>query len=130
MKKSVIALAGSLALIALSCSKTNEEALRDAQNGGTGNPACDTVNMKYAANVAPILAAHCYICHGTATNSTSGGIVLEGYSNLKVMADNGNLIGAISHAAGYPAMPQNAAKLSDCDINTIRSWIDNGTQNN
>jgi cytochrome c553 len=125
MKCNLIALAACVAVIALSCSKTSDDVL----SSSAGGTPCDTTNMKYAADVVPILTAHCYSCHGKSTNTVSG-IVLEGYANLKAMADNGNLIGVITHAPNFPAMPQNAPKLSDCNINTIRSWINNGTQNN
>ncbi len=125
VKFKLIALAGSMAIIALACSKTNEDVL----NSITGGTVCDTANRKYADNVVPILTANCYSCHGTSTSSVSG-IVLQGYDNLKAMASNGRLIGAITHASGFPAMPKNAPRLSDCDINTIKSWINNGTQNN
>ena len=113
-------------IFALSCSKNSE----DEMLHNPGNNNCDTVNMKYAANVVPILQANCYRCHGTTTNSGSNGIVLEGYNNIKVRADNGELIGVITHAPGFPAMPEDAAKLSECNINIIRSWINNGAQNN
>lgn len=124
MNKFLIAVVGSLALIALSCSKTSEQALDPSTS------SCDTVNMKYSANVVPILQSICYDCHSLTTNGISGGIILEGYSNLKFRVDNGDLIGAITHAPGYTPMPFELPKLSDCDINTIRSWINNGAQNN
>lgn len=129
MKNYVIALTGSLVLFALSCSKKNGDTVITPPPGGaTGG--CDTANMKYTANVTPILSAHCYSCHGASSNTGSGGIVLEGYANLKAKVDNGQLIGVITHAAGFNPMPRNAPKLSDCDINTIRSWINNATLNN
>lgn len=117
-----------MTVIALSCSKQNEETL--SQTPSSPSPSCDTANMKYAANVVPILQSNCYSCHGESTNSNSNGILLEGYSNLKARADNGQLLGVITHADGFPAMPQGVAKLSDCNINIIRSWINNGAQNN
>jgi mono/diheme cytochrome c family protein len=73
---------------------------------------------------------NCYRCHGTNSNSGSFGRVLEGYENLKPYAESGTLLGVISHAEGFIPMPQDAAKLKDCDINKIRSWIENGMQNN
>ena len=127
MKRKSFVLAGSLVIIALSCSKKSEEIII---SGNGGPDPCDTTNMKYTANVLPILKNNCYTCHGIATNNGSNGIILEGYDNLKVKADNGQLIGVITHAPGYPPMPQGGAKLSDCDIHTVRSWINNGTQNN
>jgi hypothetical protein len=46
------------------------------------------------------------------------------------VAANGRLVGVISHAAGYPAMPQGGPKLSDCEIARIRTWVRQGTPNN
>lgn len=132
MKKILIALTGSMLIFALSCSKDSEDQVDNPNNPNNpgGGGSCDTVNRKYATHVVPILSANCYSCHGAATNSGSGGIVLEGYDNLKPKATSGTLIGVITHAAGFPQMPQGGAKLSDCNINIIRSWINNGAQNN
>jgi cytochrome c553 len=109
----------------ISCSKDNEA---DLSNPGGGGSTCDTVNMKYTANILPIISGNCYSCHGN--GNVNGGVSLDSYAKLKTQADNGNLIGVTTHAAGYPAMPEGGAKLSDCDINKIKSWINNGTQNN
>ena len=127
MKINLFALAGILTIIALSCSKTSEDKLQSSTPGGN---TCDTLNMKYAENVAPIIDAYCLDCHGTSTNSISGGINLVGYDNLNVRVGIGDLLPVLTHADGFPQMPQNRAKLSDCDINIIRSWINNGAQNN
>ncbi|WEK35610.1 MAG: cytochrome c [Candidatus Pseudobacter hemicellulosilyticus] len=131
MKRLVIVLAGSMLLFALSCSKKSEDNVNNPDPpGGPGIPGCDTANRQYAAHVVPILTANCYGCHGASSNAGSGGIVLEGYNNLRPKAVSGTLIGVITHAAGFPAMPKGGAKLSDCNINVIRSWINNGAQNN
>lgn len=95
-----------------------------------GPNTCDTANMEYAADVVPILQGNCYSCHGTNTNSGSFGRVLEGYNNLKPYAESGTLIGVITHAQGFIPMPQNGGKLSECNINKIKSWIANGIQDN
>jgi hypothetical protein len=125
-KKLLIALVGSMIFFA--CSKSNEEELKEPASPGGGN--CDTVNMKYAANVVPILSSHCYSCHGVASNTNSNGIILEGHDKLFRYATDGTLISVITHAPGFPQMPQGAAKLSDCNINIIRSWVNNGAQHN
>ena len=106
------------------CSKTNEEELKGP--GGTA-PTCDTVNMKFAANIAPVLSANCNGCHG---NGAAGGIKLNAYAGVKLVAADGSLLGAISHASGFSPMPKNGAKLSDCDINKIKAWINQGALNN
>jgi hypothetical protein len=127
MKKIIISGLALNALLIFSCSKTSVEAL----NNTPGNPTtCDTVNMKYATNVVPILTDFCYACHGANTNSGSGGIILEGYENIRPRAISGTLMGVISHSAGFPQMPKDGPKLSDCNINKIRSWINNGAQDN
>jgi mono/diheme cytochrome c family protein len=112
----------------VACSKENEEALRAPTGGGGGIPACDTVNMKFAANVTPILSANCYSCHGN--GRAFGGVNLDTYANVKLVVNSGSLLGTISHASGFSPMPKNAAKLSDCDINKIRGWINRGALNN
>lgn len=86
--------------------------------------------MKYAADVVPILQSYCYGCHGTGNTGGSGGILLEGYSNLSVYAANGKLQGDITHATGFKGMPYNLPKLDDCTINKIVDWIDRGYLDN
>lgn len=137
MKRIILPLAAITivcSLLMVSCSKDNEAALTQpptdttGTGGGGGGNTCDTANMKYAANVKPIISASCYGCHGN--GSASGGISLDSYDKLKTQADNGNLLGTITHASGFPAMPLGGSKLSDCNINIIRSWINHGTLNN
>ncbi|MBN9295745.1 MAG: cytochrome c [Filimonas sp.] len=121
----VAAFLGALCWSLSNCSKTNEVDLNNSNGGGT---PCDTVNMKYSANVLPIIQANCYSCH--ANGQVNGGVTLGSYANVKAQVDNGNLVAVITHAAGYPAMPYNLPKLSDCDINKIKDWIARGAQNN
>lgn len=109
---------------ASSCTKQNEETLK-AQTGGT---TCDTIGMKYSTDVLPILQANCYRCHGN--GNANGGVALDGYSAMVTQVNNGNLVGAITHAAGYTPMPYDGGKLSDCEIAKIQAWINEGTPNN
>ena len=92
------------------------------------NTPCDTLNVTYSMRVLPIISNNCYRCHGNGI--ITGGINLDGYDNLKIQADNGNLRGVITHAPGYPAMPFDRPMLSECDINTIIAWINAGAPNN
>ncbi|GEO09664.1 c-type cytochrome [Segetibacter aerophilus] len=129
MKKICVCLC-VISLFVASCSKTNEEVESKSSTpptGGTTNP-CDTVNMKYAANVQPILQANCYSCHGN--GNVEGGVSLDTYNKVQQRASTGLLLNVITHASGYPAMPYQKPKLSDCDINKIRDWINRGSQNN
>ena len=89
---------------------------------------CDTTNVTYNATVLPLLQLNCYVCHSAAANN--GNITLEGYSNLKRFVDNGQFLGAIKHQPGFSAMPQNAPKLLECNIEKIETWVNNGAPKN
>lgn len=120
----------SLVLILYSCSKSNEEDLGGSTPGGNNPPAtCVTSNMQYSVHIAPLIQTNCFACHSNANMSVSG-ISLEGYNNLKAKVTDGRLLGAITHAAGFSPMPQGGPKLSDCNINRIKAWIDAGAPNN
>ena len=126
-KNSVIITLAFFGLMIYACSKSSEDMLSDEQNPPG---SCDTVNMKYHEDIVPLLSANCYTCHGANSNSGSNGIILEGYQNIKAKAETGTLLGVITHAPGYPPMPDGGAKLSECNINKFRSWINHGMQNN
>lgn len=125
IRASICALIIMVCLFA--CSKDNQQSLAGAVNP---SPLCDTTNMQYATNILPILQAYCYSCHGNGSTAGSGGISLDGYVNLQKWAANGILVGNITHASGFVAMPVGAPKLSDCDINKIIDWVNHGIQNN
>lgn len=91
-------------------------------------PACDPAAGSYAAVVAPLIQQRCLTCH---SNTARGGdISLETHTQVQVVALNGRLLGAVSHAPGYKAMPQGAPKISDCEIEQIRRWVAAGSPNN
>jgi len=89
---------------------------------------CDTDNVSFSAFVKPIIESHCQGCHSG--NTPSGGIDLTTHSNIQIYANNGRLHGAIAHQAGFSPMPQGGAKLDDCTIEKIKSWIDSGALDN
>lgn len=126
-----------LAFLLLSCSKQKDYG--PAPNPPTGGCA-DTLTISYQNTIVPILAANCYRCHGTNSNSGSGGIILQDFTVLKRFATTtqlnktmGSLLyGNITHAGRpyYTNMPFDGGKLSDCDILKIRKWIDAGIPQN
>jgi len=129
MVKSSFYLTGMICLIMLlvfGCTKQNEETLSDS----TGTTTCKTDSMSYTSDVVPILQSYCYSCHGNGNTGGSGGINLDGYTNLKPYADNGKLVGNITHAPGFVPMPYGQPKMPDCEINQIVAWVSQGTQNN
>ncbi|HUS03897.1 MAG TPA: hypothetical protein VMY77_19285 [Chitinophagaceae bacterium] len=90
--------------------------------------ACDTAIVTFSGVVKPIITAHCIACHSGPNAPLS--IKLDNYTGVKTVASNGKLLGAITHSSGFSPMPQNAAKLSDCNILKIRKWITEGAPNN
>ncbi len=89
---------------------------------------CLTMDMSYAEDILPIIESNCYGCHNATANF--GNINLEGHSQLMKYVDDGSIVGAIKHAAGFSAMPKNGAKLLDCEIEKIEAWIADGALNN
>jgi len=92
---------------------------------------CDLTNVTFAATVTPILQASCYSCHSNSNAASSGGgIKIQNYVDVVILANNGKLMGTINHASGYQAMPQGGGKLTDCEISQLQKWIENGKLNN
>ncbi|OJW32707.1 MAG: hypothetical protein BGO54_20275 [Sphingobacteriales bacterium 46-32] len=114
-----------LALLVLhSCYYDKEQLLYS-----NSNATCDTAGVaSYTQKIVPLLKQYCYSCH---TGSfPSGNILMGTYTADKAIALNGKLYGSITHASGYSPMPQGLSKLTDCQIATVKKWIDEGTQNN
>lgn len=108
------------------CYYDNEERLYPKVSSG-----CDLSNVTFAQSVAPILQAACLSCHSnSAAAYSSGGIKLQNYADVQALASNGRLMGAVKHTTGYSAMPLGGGQLTDCEINTLQTWIDKGTLNN
>jgi hypothetical protein len=116
-------LIGASVLYLAGCSKESEDKL-------AGTTTCDTTGISYSLQIVPILQNNCYVCHGSGSTAGSGGIDLSSYSKLKVYADNGYLVGNVTHAPGYVGMPYGLPKLPACEVNTIVAWVNQGTKNN
>jgi hypothetical protein len=106
-----------LTLIITSCYYDNEEELYPVIDNN-----CDTTNITYAGTVKKMIDESCIGCH------SSGTVVLTNYTQISSQATA--ILGSIKHEGGYKAMPQGAAKLSDCKINQFDIWITQGKPNN
>jgi len=89
---------------------------------------CDTTNVSYASFIVPVLKTYCNGCHSGTT--PEGGLSFTSYNTVKAVALNGKLVGSITWASGYNAMPKGTNKLSDCKISKIKAWVNNGAPNN
>ena len=92
--------------------------------------SCDTVNVTYSNQIVSIVNAQCNYCHGAAANSIGGGIYLNTYAALKPYVNNGSFLNSILQNGKASAMPKNGAKLDNCSILKIQSWINKGALNN
>lgn len=96
---------------------------------------CDTTgftlaNSRYGTEIKNILDSNaCLSCHSASI--ADGGIILEGYDNLKKYVDDDRLLGTIAHLNGYEPMPRGGGpKMAQTDICRIKFWVDNGAPNN
>jgi hypothetical protein len=97
-------------------------------NSCVASGTCVATNVSFATTVLPTLRTNCTGCHSGTT--PSAGIDLNSYATVKVQAANGKLVGSISHAAGYIAMPSATVSISACEISPIKAWVTEGTLNN
>lgn len=94
------------------------------------NTDCNTETVGFAADIQPLIEQNCITCHSDAAAPSFGGVSLQTHTKVKVYVDNGKFLGSVRHDGGFSPMPQNQAKLSQCNISKIEKWIDEGAQNN
>jgi len=99
-----------------------------AKNNSCIESGCDTTNVKYSTHIKPLIQNACQGCHSGAI--PDGGINLASYLGVKAIAGNGKFFGSICHIATYCAMPENGNKLTDCQINMVKIWINHGAPEN
>lgn len=88
---------------------------------------CDTTTVSYAVQIWPMMQSYCTGCHSS--SAPGGGIVIADYDNMVALAENGSLMGSIRWESGYSKMPTNQ-QLSECNINLLQKWIDEGFPDN
>ena len=95
---------------------------------------CDTTSLlSYTSDIVPILSVNCYNCHSLVNAPIYGeGLVLEGYSNLRLyLYQNPDvLLNSINQNGQAKAMPRGSTKLDKCSISNIEVWIKQGEKNN
>lgn len=102
--------------------------LQGAPNNSCPDPPCDTLSVTYSTSILPVMDTYCKGCHSG--GEPSGGISLETYDEIAVMAQNGRLYGSVSHDPAYKPMPFESSKLSDCIVTMFRIWVENGAPDN
>jgi hypothetical protein len=99
-----------------------------AKNGTNCGTKCNDSVYSYTGAIMPLTKTYCNGCHNSA--SPSGGVILDSYAGVKIVADNGKLLGAVKRLAGYSPMPQGGSMLSACNITQIEKWVQAGAPNN
>jgi len=107
------------------CTNDNEEDLYS----NTPVVECKSTNISYNTDVKPILDLNCAFsgCHGA--QSASGGINLSSPESIQQISAE-LIINSINHAPNAYAMPPTGQKLSNCNIQLITNWLNEGAQNN
>lgn len=90
------------------------------------NVSVDTANVSFSKSVKPLLDTYCVGCHKT--GSSSGSVLLDSYTGVKIYVDNQRLFGTMSSQQGYSPMPP-TGKLTDCQLLVIQKWILQGAKN-
>lgn len=96
-----------------------------AKNGINCANVCDSAQSGFAAVIQPMMNKYCVGCHG-ATNA-SAGVILSDHAGTSNSVYKG-LLNSIEHVGSDP-MPFGGSKLSPCQINQVKNWIQRGTPN-
>lgn len=122
--KQVIIIFMTFLFVIAGCYYDNKEYLYPELPG-----SCDTSQVSFSLTVKPVLQTYCYTCHSNTTYQIGNNIKLENYADVKIAVDNGSLNGSIAHLKGFSPMPKGGGKLSNCNLDQIKSWINQGAKN-
>ena len=87
----------------------------------------DTI-VRFSNDIRPLINEFCVSCH---TGSyPSGNVLLSSYDDIKAVALSGQLYGVIAWQPGFPQMPLGGQQFDQEYIDNLKTWIDEGAQNN
>src|SRR5688572_27276681 len=89
---------------------------------GPSIPDCEVTGVTYENYMKYLVEKKCISCH--ITNSIEP--YLDTYADVMVIVNDGRLKNVLTGSNGYPLMPYQTEGLSDCTINNVNQWIDNG----
>lgn len=89
---------------------------------------CETDNIRFSVEIQMVLESGCISCHNSA--NASAGVRVDTYDEVVKVAETGRLLGAIRWESAYVNMPLGGEKLSDCAIEQMELWIEDGMPNN
>jgi hypothetical protein len=124
MKKNFFFIFGALITICFSSCYYDKEALLYPNQTACTVPT----TVSFNTHVVPILQRECVACHSAAI--PNGNIRLDNHAVVVSSIANNKLYGSISWTGGISPMPKGGAKMSQCNIDIIKKWIDSGAPNN
>lgn len=89
---------------------------------------CDTLMVTFTEDIKPLLTTNCGTekdCHRTDANQSD--VPLVTYDEVLIFVGTGQLLSSVTHDGNAAEMPKDGDKLSDCNINKIKAWINQGT---
>ena len=136
MKKHSLLYLLSALLISLACTTNTENLLGPEEEEEGDDPI---TQVSYASSVQPIFNNNCTSCHGSfgGVNLTSFSALMNSvgtnYGTRLVVAGDANASGLVDKIEPNPdhgaRMPTNGT-LTNTEIQTIRTWINQGANNN
>lgn len=84
--------------------------------------------ITYTKDIAVVIEEKCFMCHAPEVyKKKASRNKLYNYESLKKMGKSGQLLGSITHAQGYIAMPyKKGVKIDTCSIALISKWVNTG----
>lgn len=86
------------------------------------DPDCNLVSVTYTSYVKNIIDTRCISCHSSNPSLPS----LQTYADVLAVANDGRLLGVLDGSPGFTPMPFQSDPLSDCQVDNIREWVQNG----
>ncbi len=129
MKHTRIFLSSFLfAALLSSCYYDNFKELHPDSALPNASVTCDTSGLiSYSLQIVPVLNSGCTpSCH----NGVGSGHDMTSYAAVHTDALSGTLYGSVAQDGSAQSMPQNGAKLPECDIVKIKKWVNAGAPNN
>jgi len=124
----------SVAILPLGIGLAVADEPRPASND-TIEPAVAVGPVSFARQVLPIFQASCSDCHGAETKEVELGLM--SYAEVMAGSEYGPVVEAGDPAASIlldmisaGEMPQDAPALDEDEVELIRTWIQQGAQNN
>jgi len=97
-----------------------------AKNGINCVSRCDSSQFTFSKSILPLMNKYCVGCHSA--SNPSAAVDVSSYTGVKASISKG-LMKSLDHTGYYP-MPKGGNKLSDCEINQVKNWINAGAPNN